>query len=187
MTFPTTEQFNFVNSWCTKLLIRAGSTNILGLGRDDILFTRVITSLTRRQAIGVDQYYRTMNNQNLSLPAKLESLGKLWSFFKCVVSISRIIFWSDQSMSFCCYLTPSPLSSPLSHSHTASEIFNSLESFPTDTTDTTAINEIFCLLPHQELALTHHHHHHHHHHYNQTATAVGGLTTSLELIIVVIK
>jgi hypothetical protein len=53
-------------------------------------------------------------------------------------------------MSFCCYLTPSPLSSPLSHSHAASEIFNSLESFPTDTT---VINEIFCLLPHQELAL----------------------------------
>jgi hypothetical protein len=93
MTFPTTEQFNFVNSWCAKLLIRAGSTNILGLGRDDILFTRVITSLTRRQAIGVDQYYRTMNNQNLSLPAKLESLGGSFGHFLSALSQSRESFY----------------------------------------------------------------------------------------------
>jgi hypothetical protein len=35
----------------------------------------------------------------------------------------------------------------------ASEIFNSLESYSSLLNDTTVINEIFCLLPHQDLAL----------------------------------
>jgi hypothetical protein len=98
MALPTTQQLDFVNSWCAKLCIRAGATNILGYGRNDLLFIRIITSLTRRQAIGVDHFYRTMNDQNQSLPAKLETLGGSFGHFLSALSQSRESFYGKRNL-----------------------------------------------------------------------------------------
>lgn len=140
MAPPTAEQLDFVNNYCAKLLFRALTTNFLGIGRDDPLIIRILTSLTRSQAIGVDQFYRTLNTQNQSLPMKLESLGGSYGHFLSALTQSTESFHGT-------HLSPVPslhLTLPI-----ASLIFSALDGLATDVP---LLNEIFCLLPHHELA-----------------------------------
>jgi hypothetical protein len=95
MTFPTPEQQQFIHSYCAKLIDRSLTTNFLGLGRDDPLLIRILTSLTRTQAIGVDLCYRTINTQNQSLPAKLETFGGSYGQFLSALTQSTESFHGD--------------------------------------------------------------------------------------------
>jgi hypothetical protein len=106
MTIPTSEQLNFVNSYCAKLITRAVTTNFLGIGRDDILLIRIITSLTRSQAIGVDQNYRTLNTQNQSLPMKLESFGGSFGHFLSALTQSTESFHGKHLRAFFSFHSP---------------------------------------------------------------------------------
>lgn len=91
---PTTEQSQCVNQLCGQLLQRAmtTTTTFLGTGRDDVLAILIVTSLTRNQLIGVDQFYRTINPQNQSLPTKLEAWGGSYGHFLSALSQSRESF-----------------------------------------------------------------------------------------------
>jgi hypothetical protein len=95
MTLPTAEQQQFIHNYCAKLIDRALTTNFLGLGRDDQLLIRILTSLTRTQAIGVDLCYRTINTQNQSLPMKLESFGGSYGQFLSALTQSTESFHGD--------------------------------------------------------------------------------------------
>jgi hypothetical protein len=113
MTLPTPEQLNFVNNYCAKLISRALTTNFIGIGRDDPLLIRILTSLTRSQAIGVDQYYRTLNTQNQSLPMKLESFGGSFGHFLSALTQSTESFHGSSLPSLIIH----PISPSLSISH----------------------------------------------------------------------
>jgi hypothetical protein len=121
--FPTIGQINFANNYCAQLLQRSLTThNFLGTGRDDVLTIRIITSLTRNQLIGVDQFYRTIKNpQNQSLPAKLETWGGSCGHFLSALSQSIESFHGSYH-SFIFFLKfspffppPLPISFPLKH------------------------------------------------------------------------
>lgn len=92
MPITTIQQNNFVNNSCAKYIHRGLTTNFLGLGRDDDLLIRIITTLTRDNLTAIDQLYRALNNQNESLPAKLQSMGGNYGHFLSALAQSTESF-----------------------------------------------------------------------------------------------
>jgi hypothetical protein len=144
---PTAEQLDFVHEYCAKLLKRCMKGGFLGTGRDDALIIWIIASLTKNQTIGVDKFYRTMNDQNQSLPDKLKSFGGSYgNFLSALCQSSESFHGNEISLTIFSLFS---LTSRFPHL-LASLLKTALDGL---VADTAIINEIFCLPSHGKLTL----------------------------------